>query len=72
MVFLMDNKVEYIKEYNKLVKKFKRNNINVDDFETIFKFLDKFTIDLIKNHLKYKMFSYCIEILYNVGKSEYF
>ena len=67
-----NEKTEYITNYNKLVRKFKQNNINVNDFNVMFKFLDHFTINLIKGYLKYEKFSYCLEILYNVGKSEYF
>ena len=67
-----ENSFEYIKKYNKIVKKFKQNNININDFEIIFIYLDSFTIDLIKSYLKYEKFSYCIEILYNIGKSKYF
>ena len=60
-----ENTKDYIKLYNEIVKKFKRNNININDFEKIFNFLDNFTINLIKSYLKYKKFNYCIEILYN-------
>lgn len=67
-----ENTKEYIQKYNIIVRKFKQNNININDFEQIFNLLDNFTTNLIKNYLKFEKFNYCIEILYNYGKSNYF